>query len=43
MFDFGDAFNEFLASLFTFLNELFNGLFGWLANFFGGLSIDFPT
>ena len=43
MFNFGGAFDSFLVSLFTFLNELLNGLFGWLTTFFGGLDVDFPT
>jgi len=43
MFNFGATLNDFMLSLFTFLNELLNGLFGWLTAFFGGLNVAFPT
>jgi hypothetical protein len=41
--DFLTPLNDFLLALFTFLNTLLNGLFGWLAAFFGGINVDLPT
>ncbi len=41
MLDFGGSLNNFLDAVFTFVNELLNGVFGWLADFFGGIMITF--
>ena len=41
MLNFGGSLDNFLDALFTFVNELLNGMFGWLADFFGGISITF--
>ena len=40
MLDFGSSLDSFLTALFTFVNNLLNGVFGWLSDFFSGLNID---
>lgn len=42
MLGFEGALNDFLSALFTFLNELLNGIFGLLADFFGGITVTLP-
>ena len=39
-FNFGGSFESFLTALFGFLNDLLNGVFGWLTTFFSGLDIN---
>lgn len=39
MLDFNDSLNSFLDSFFTFLNELLNGVFTFLADFFASLNV----
>jgi hypothetical protein len=41
MFDFTESLDSVLGALFTFINELLNGMFGWLADFFSGISLTF--
>jgi hypothetical protein len=41
MLDFGGSLDAFVSALFGFVNELLNGVFGWLADFFNGISITF--
>jgi hypothetical protein len=41
MLSFGESLDSFLAALFTFVNELLNGVFGWLTDFFNGITITF--
>jgi hypothetical protein len=41
MLDFGSSIDTFLGALFTFISELVNGVFGWLADFFSGMTITF--
>jgi len=41
MLDSGGSLDNFLDALFTFVNEVLNGVFGWLADFFGGMTITF--
>ena len=38
-FDFQASLQTFLDSVFGFVNDLLNGVFGWLAAFFDGLTI----
>lgn len=39
---FESALSDFLGALYTFLNEVLNGVFGFLASFFGGFTFDLP-
>ena len=41
MLHFENSLSDFLAALFRFLNDLLNGTFDWLADFFEGLTITF--
>ncbi len=41
MLDFDGSLNNFLDALYSFVNELLNGVFGWLADFFAGITISF--
>ena len=41
MLNFGESLDSFLGALFEFINALLNGVFGWLADFFGGIIITF--
>ncbi len=41
MLDFGGSLDNFLDAVFTFVNEVLNGVFGWLADFFAGFTITF--
>lgn len=40
MLDFGASLENFMDSLFGFINEFMNGLFGWLAALFDGLNVN---
>ena len=39
MLNFGESLDSFLAALFTFVNELLNGVFGWLTDLFNGINL----
>jgi hypothetical protein len=41
MLDFDESLSDFLTALFTFVNDLLNGVFGCLADFFSGITISF--
>ena len=38
-FDFNNSLQAFLDAVFGFVNDLLNGVFGWLATFFNGLTV----
>lgn len=42
MLNFGGSLNNFLDSLFGFVNEFLNGLFTWLAAIFDSFEVVFP-
>jgi|GEM_PF-5376507 len=42
MLDVGASFGSFLDALVMFLNEFLNGLFGFLTDLLGGVSVQFP-
>ena len=41
MLDFGGSLDNFLDAVLTFVNEVLNGVFGWLADFFNGITVTF--
>jgi len=43
MLHIGDSLGAFLDALFAFLNDLLNGLFGFLAALISGIQVNFPT